>query len=165
MASTPDPQRDILYRWESHWRDWNRRGDSLSVCRRYVHTACAYYGVQPPKVSSHGGRAYSWYQSDHIDASTHTVRAAGKFKSAISFNRDRGMNVPTALHEAAHAIAAVLLPWEMADHDPRFVGIYLWLLIKAKVAPRSALEASLTAAGVQWDRKTTPRSLKKKSPA
>lgn len=162
--ATPDPQRDILYAWEGKWGDWSRKTSSLRTCRQYVHTACAYYGIPPPKVKSHGGRAYSWYQADAAYAHTVTVRAGGKHKSVISFNRHRGLNIPTALHEAAHAIASVVLPWEMADHDPCFVGIYLWLLVKAKVAPRAALEASLTAAGVKWDSKTTPRSLKKKIP-
>jgi hypothetical protein len=164
-VATPDPQKDALYHWESKWKDWNRKTDSLHTCRQYVHTACAYYDIPPPSVKSHGGRAYSWYQADENYAHTTTVRAAGKTKSAISFNRHRGLNVVTALHEAAHAIASVLLPWEMADHDPRFVGIYLWLLVKAGVAPRIALEASLTAAKISWDKKTTPRHLKKKSPA
>lgn len=51
----------------------------------------------------------------------------------------------------------------MADHDPRFVGIYLWLLRKAKVAPRQALEASLKEAGVKWAGASVhPRYLKKK---
>ena len=161
-ATVPDPQRDRLYSWEAKWRSWNRKTDSLSDCRKYVHTACAYYGIPPPSVRSHGGRAYSWSQADGNYAQINTVRANGKSRSVISFNRDRGLNIPTALHEAAHAIASVLLPWEMADHDPRFVGIYLWLLIKTRIAPRSALEASLTAAGLTWDSKTTPRSLKKK---
>ena len=160
--ATPDPQKDSLYAWESKWYSWNRKTDSLGTCRQYVHTACAYYGIPPPKVKSHGGRAYSWYQADADYAHTTTVRVGMKHKSVISFNRDRGLNIPTALHEAAHAIASVLLPWEMADHDPRFVGIYLWLLVKSRTAPRSALEASLTAAGVAWDKKTSPRHLKKK---
>jgi hypothetical protein len=162
MAVAPDPQRDKLYAWEARFRDWSRKTDSLKACRQYARTACAYYGIPPPSVRSHGGRAYSWSQADGNYAQINTVRAKGKSHSVISFNRDRGLNVPTALHEAAHAIASVLLPWEMADHDPRFVGIYLWLLVKARIAPRAALEASLTAAGVQWDKKTTPRSLKKK---
>jgi hypothetical protein len=162
MAVTElDVQRDKLYAWEAKWGYWNKSVNPLSELRQYVHTACAYYGIPPPRVKSHGGRAYSWYQADENYAHTTTVRAGGKCRSVISFNRERGLNIPTALHEAAHAIASILFPWEMADHDPRFVGIYLWLLVKAKVAPRSALEASLTAAGVSWDPKTTPKHIKK----
>jgi hypothetical protein len=159
-----DPQRNSLYAWEGKWDAFNRKTDTLADCRKYVHTACAYYGIPPPTVGNHGGRAYSWYQADGNYAHTRTVRVGGKCHSAISFNRERGLNIPTALHEAAHAVASVLLPWEMADHDPRFVGIYLWLLVKAKIAPRSALEASLLASGVNWDKKTTPKNLKKKAP-
>lgn len=160
--ATPDPQRDKLYAVESKFLNWNRKTDSLKTCRGYVRTACAYYGIPPPSVKSHGGRAYSWSQADENFAHTTTARAAGKSRSVISFNRLRGLNIPTALHEAAHAIAATLLPWEMADHDPRFVGIYLWLLVKAKIAPRAALEAALHAGGVTWETKTSPRSLKKR---
>lgn len=164
MAATPDIQKDSLYAWESLWKDWNRKTDSLSTCRQYVRTACAHYNVPPPTVKSHGGRAYSYYQAESAYASITTIRTPGKVKSSISFNKERGLNIPTALHEAAHAIAAVLLPWEMADHDPRFVGIYLWLLTKAKIAPKAALEASLLARGVKWDKHVTPRHLKKSPP-
>lgn len=152
-----DVQKDALYAFEAKWRDWNRKTSSLAECRQYVHTACAHFGIPPPSVRSHGGKAYSWYQAETPDAVTHTLVAAGKFKSVISFNRTRGLNVPTALHEAAHAIAAVILPWDMVDHDPRFVGIYLWLLIKARIAPRVALEASLTAAGIKWIKPKIPK--------
>lgn len=157
----PDPQKERLYRWEGKWKDWNRKTVSLKEARSFVHTGCAYYGVAPPRVVSHGGRGLSFYQANH--AITTTSRAAGKFKSIISFNREYGLNIPTALHEAAHAISATLLPWEMADHDPRFVGVYMWLLIKAKVAPRTALETSLEAAGVKWiGPQVSPRYLEKK---
>lgn len=162
MPAEQDIQKPALYKLESTFRDWNRKTSTLAECRQYVRTACAHYGLAPPSVRSHGGRAYSWYQAELPDAVTHTVAAAGKLKSTISFNRTRGLNIATALHEAAHAIAAALLPWEMADHDPRFVGIYLWLLVKAKIAPRVALEAALTDAGIKWSTKTTPRHLKKK---
>jgi hypothetical protein len=159
-ASVPDPQKERLYAWEAKWDSFNRQTDTLKTCRQYVHTACAYYGIPPPSVRSHGGRAYSWYQADSAYAQIQTTRIDGDYKHVISFNKDRGLNLPTALHEAAHAVASVLLPWEMPDHDPKFVGIYLWLLAKAKIAPRSALEASLKAAGVEWEPKTTPRALR-----
>lgn len=158
----PDPQRAPLYRWEGKWKDWNRKTDSLAECRKFVETACAYYGVAPPKIISHGGRAYSWSATELPEASTHAIRTKAGCHTVISFNRLRGLNRATALHESAHAIAANLLPWEMADHDPRFVGIYIWLLVKAKVAPRIALESSLKAEGIQWvGRKVHPRYLKR----
>lgn len=157
-----DPQKDALYGWEAKWGYWNKSLNTLTELRQYVRTACAHYGIPPPSVKSHGGKAYSWYQADENYAHTVSTRIKGKTHAAISFNKLRGLNIPTALHEAAHAIAAVLLPWEMADHDPRFVGIYLWLLVRAKVAPRVALEASLKEAGIAWDKKTSPRHLIKK---
>lgn len=154
-----DTQRARLYAMEGKFADWNRKTDSLADCRRMVETACAYYNVTPPRVTSHPGRAYSWSQTELPEATTHSVRSKGRCKTVISFNRVRGLNRATALHEAAHTIAANLLPWEMADHDPRFCGLYLWLLCKAKVAPRIALEAAFRAAGVKW-RRMPPRTVK-----
>ena len=61
-----------------------------------------------------------------------------------------GRNVATALHEAAHHIAWYLHGDRIQDHGRTFLGIYLDLLIRAKVAPRVALEASDRAHKLKW---------------
>jgi hypothetical protein len=120
-----DPQRDAVYDWEGEFRDWNRKTLSLSDVRAFVRTACAYYGVKPPSVHHHTGRAYAFTQG-----------------RKLSFP-DWCMNPAVALHEAAHYIADQLFGNELQDHGETWLGIYLWLLEKAAVAPRKALTASM----------------------
>ena len=56
-----------------------------------------------------------------------------------------------ACHEIAHYILDTLDHDEDAEpHGPEFICVYLDLLIKEQVAPRSALEASLEQAGIKW---------------
>jgi hypothetical protein len=59
-------------------------------------------------------------------------------------------NISTALHESAHAIltAATENYWE--DHGPEWLGVYLWLLVRAAQWPTVALKASAKAAGLPW---------------
>jgi len=54
-----------------------------------------------------------------------------------------GRNVPTALHEAAHHIAWTFYGDRIQDHGRTWLGIYLDLLVREKVAPEIALIASL----------------------
>ena len=67
----------------------------------------------------------------------------------VSFSR-RGKNVATALHEAAHIIVFDKFGDKPQDHGPTFMGVYLWLLTTAGVAPRIALEATARANGLKW---------------
>lgn len=61
-----------------------------------------------------------------------------------------GRNAATALHEAAHQIAFALYGESIQDHGPTWLGIYLDLLVRARVAPRVALEATLRSHGLTW---------------
>ncbi len=126
-----DPQKEAVYDWEGEYRDWNRKTLSLSDVRAFVHTACAYYGVPPLPVRHHTGRAYA-FSSDGGDSG----------KPYISVP-DWCMNPAVALHEAAHYITDTLFGNELQAHGPTWLGVYLWLLERAAVAPRSALRASM----------------------
>lgn len=64
--------------------------------------------------------------------------------------RQGGRNVATAMHEAAHHIAWHLHGERIQDHGRTFLGIYLDLLVRAKVAPRVALEASARSYKLKW---------------
>lgn len=67
----------------------------------------------------------------------------------MSFSR-KGKNAATALHEAAHLIAHDLYGDRGQDHGPTFLGVYMWLLETAGVAPRIALHATARAHGLRW---------------
>lgn len=66
-----------------------------------------------------------------------------------------GRNAATALHEAAHHIAWTLHGDHIQDHGPTFLGIYLDLLVRARVAPQIALEATAREHGLTWRRVKT----------
>lgn len=134
MESRTDPQQAALYRWESEWKAWNREELTLAECRACINWACDQFKVSPPRVRTHPGKAYPWFDTD---------------LHAISFSK-KGKNVATALHEAAHAIVFDQHGATVQDHGPTFLGVYLWLLETAGVAPRIALRATARAHGLRW---------------
>lgn len=129
-----DRQRRAVYAWESGWRDWNTTTMGLRRAREYVCWACDMYNLCAPRVKQHKPAAYdrSYSQGD-----------------LISF-RDDEINAAAALHEAAHYITGRIFGESIEGHAPEWAAVYLWLLIKARIAPRTALCASAAAKGVQW---------------
>ena len=127
-----DPQQQRVYTWEGGWIDWDSPTLTLTKAREYVHWACALYGLRPPCVKSHPGKEYSW--------------SLGR---AISFRRSQ-ISRATALHEVAHYICDQLFGLDMEAHSPEWVAVYFWLLIEARVAPRTAICASAKAKRLRW---------------
>lgn len=130
--ANPDPQRDKVYGWEGQWADWNATAISLTQAREYIHWACGLYNLKPPSVKRHKSNAFSFSQ-DRL----------------ISFNHAQ-VNRGIALHEVAHFICDEVFGLDLADHCPQWMGIYLWLLVSARIAPPVALTASAKAAGISW---------------
>lgn len=136
-ARGEDPQCEALYQWESEYREWNINTLTLAECRLAIRTACARYGLPPPKVIQHRKRALSWQMGDTICLQNGRRLAHG------------GMNLATALHEAAHYICDRQFSRTQA-HGRTFLGILMWLLETAKVAPAKALHASARAHRLRW---------------
>jgi hypothetical protein len=59
-------------------------------------------------------------------------------------------NRAVTLHEAAHSITDEIFGHQVEWHGREFMGVYMRLLIKAKVAPAIALTTSAKAAGLSW---------------
>lgn len=127
-----DRQRDRVYSWEGDWAAWNSCTMKLSKAREYVRWACRCYGLKPPGVKQHKGKAFSF--------------SCG---NVISFSHDQ-INPGTALHEAAHYICDQIFGEDLQHHCPEWMGIYLWLLEEARIAPSTALRASAKARGIRW---------------
>lgn len=140
MEKDLDPQKDQLYVWEDSWWGWNRNLLTLKYCRAAIETACAYYDVQPPKVTQHHVRSLSYSIPVSRVISLQAVAPDGK----------GGLNLPTALHEATHQIIWDKFKNRATDHGPSFLGVYLWLLEKAGVATGEALSASARSFNLKW---------------
>lgn len=154
-----DRQCEDAYTWESEFSDWNRQTATLIECRRHIETACAHYDVKPPRVVGHRGKEITFYQAhENVQA-----RFLEKGAAATVSLRPDGRNIPVALHESAHAIASVWLPWSVEAHGREWLGIYLWLLEAAGVAPSVALEASARKHNLKWLRDLSPMKLRKLS--
>lgn len=136
-----DPQKEALYDWEDEWKAWNVNSISLAHCRRIIRTACRYFKVQVPKVRQHKEWASSWcipeYDTISMQGAARGVDGGGK-------------NPATAIHEATHQIVWKIYGDKPHDHGPTFLGIYMWLLEKARIAPATALHASARAHGLKW---------------
>jgi hypothetical protein len=139
-SSQHDPHQQAVYGWEESWPGWNHNHLSLGQCRALIKIVCTHYKVPCPTVTQHDNGTYAW--------------------SAPSFNRismqggehmRRGSrNVPTVMHEVAHHVAWHLYGECIQDHGRAFLGVFIECLVKAKVAPQIALEASARAAGLKW---------------
>jgi hypothetical protein len=136
MADTaPDTQQDALYAWEDTFRSFGERSLTQKETLRVIRRCCRIYGVEAPRIHfmPRSRREWSHLQDNDLWMNWHQCNHA------------------IACHEAAHAIVTAWDPDEdREDHGPEFVGVYLNLLVKHQVAPRSALEASLRQAGIRW---------------
>lgn len=101
-----------LYRWESA-NGWDDNTISFNKAKSLIVSACKAYNVEPPEVVLHTTRALPFSYDD-----------------MISMQRDKYLNVPVSLHEAAHHIVKSLHGMRPQDHGPTFLRIYLDLLIR-----------------------------------
>lgn len=73
-------------------------------------------------------------------------------------------NVATVLHEVAHAIQSYILGDVHEDHGPEWLGIFMWLLVKAGVASEEAIILTAQHHKLCW--RTTayigPKSIRKR---
>ncbi len=135
-----DPQKATLYAWEETWGPWNYNSLTLTECRAYIEHACRLYDVEVPRVRQHRSKEFSWC---HI--------LLGIISMQGGAHRARGGRNPSqCLHEAAHWIVYKKFGDTPCDHGPTFLGVYMWLMIEARLAPPSALTASARAAGLKW---------------
>jgi hypothetical protein len=132
VGNVLDPQKKRVYAWEGEWADWNSHTISVTKVRKYVRWACDLYGLPYPSVKMHRTQEYSYSWGYKMSF------AEGQCNRAI------------ALHEAAHYISDWIFDENMAPHSPQWMAIYLWLLIKARIAPKVALFASATSKGIEW---------------
>jgi|GEM_PF-7012068 len=142
-----DSQQQAVYAWERQWRFWNRAGVPVQYLRRWVRWAERLYRVPPATLlfpTRSKGVNGNWLPSQ-------CAPAAPWGSGAITL-RPHHRNVPIALHEVSHWIDGQLLGQfsGFEGHGPQWLGIYLYLLEKARVAPRVALHESAREAGLKW---------------
>ena len=138
-------QTDDVYAWEHEFCDWNEAHCSRKECQQIVNTACAHYDIKPPKVRL-WNRSYCWCP-DTLKPSKNQL------DKPIIWLNSGGQNWASSLHEAAHWISMHVAPRALS-HGATWLGIYMWLLAQAGVAPESALRASARAHKLRW----VPRS-------
>ena len=140
MEKDLDPHKNDVYTWEDSWPGWDKNHIGIGACRGVIFEACDDYKVKRPAVRTHHVRSLSFSipSKDYISL------------QGWAYEQQGGLNVPTALHEAAHHIAFALHGNRIQDHGATWLGIYLDLLIKARVAPAVALKASLRSFNLKW---------------
>lgn len=141
-----DRQKTRVYRWERMWADWNVKSLNAPQIRKYTDWVCHLYGLEPlALLLAKNDRGWSWYRDE-----TRTIRLLKTHQ-----------NTAVCLHELAHAVIAEYFP-AAEDHGPEWLGVYLWLLREANLAPDSALHASLKEQGLRWKplHKSSPKYLR-----
>jgi hypothetical protein len=133
-----DPQARLVYRWEGKWKDWNRTTMTLQECRDLIKWACRHFKLKiSPRVKQNKNRNMSYSRSDVP-------------KPFISLRAADHKNRCVALHEAAHFIADEIFGNKVQWHGKEFMGVYIRLLIKSRIAPAVALITSAKAEGLEW---------------
>lgn len=139
-----------VYNWENQWYHWNvQQFETIYGPRRWVHHALKAYDVPLVAVRARHGRESTFFRPH--DWSVNIIK--------------HHQNVAAALHEAAHAIYFYYYGQSEEHHNEKWLGIYVWLLIKADLWPKSAIIASLKAAKLPYSHMMTPDVLKRKKPA
>ena len=150
-----DPQKDLVYAWETTFRQFNEHNVPRRVLRQLIRRAERVYRIDPVTILF-----------------TNRIRKAKRFaKIASAYDPGahsitlgwKDQNYGIALHEVAHAITDFVLGDELPAHGAHWLGVYFWLLEWARVAPREALHASAKAHGLVWapHGKIGPRTIRK----
>ena len=130
-----DRQKAALYAWEETFRCFNEHILTREETCKVIRRCCKQYSVGQPIVYFLSRDKLEW-------SSCHGTEIYLNYYHC---------NYASACHEAAHYILRLLDHEDDTEyHGPEFVCLYLDLLVREKVAPRSALEASLEQAGIEW---------------
>lgn len=126
-----DPQQQRAYDWEGDFTDWVKGRISRTEMRETIAKCCGIYRVPVPyilfvtKNRRRGRKLTSFYEPDR-----HRI-----------IIRPRHLQKNTAVHEAAHAVVDWLLGPHLPAHGREWVGVFMVLLERMKIAPRCALVA------------------------
>lgn len=150
-----DSQKEKLYQWESEFPYWHLPQLSKKDCIKSIRWACDLYKVPYPKKIGFHPNKYGYSISVDLP----------QYRISLQTN---GMNAATCLHEVAHLIHGYITGQGTIsgheDHGPEWLAIYVWLLIKAGVLSRRAVECSLRDIGLKWidpASRLSPRSIRK----
>lgn len=150
-----DRQKWKVYAWETAWATWNKNVTKRYNLRRWIRRAERKYKVPPAAIG---------FLNRNRKARKDQVIQSGYEPDEHSIVLEwTDHNVPIALHEAAHAITDTLFGPDLEAHGELWMGIYLWLLRDAQVAPWVALRESAKTFGLKWAPvgKVAPRVVRK----
>lgn len=150
-----DKQAMRVYGWEWACENYDNNPLGKKACRDYIVWACGLYDTPPPSTDIFDAnyKAGSSYNHD-----THHIRLVRRHRTGA-----------LCLHEAAHAIIWRHFGATVEDHGPEWLGIYCYLLARAKIAHAKWIEQSLQGTKLRaWPaHKASPKALirraKKKS--
>jgi hypothetical protein len=140
-----DPQQKRVYRWEDGFRSFLERTATRSQVRELIRKASKQYGIEAPRVTFKTKAGTTGRITSEYDPEEHAI--------SIGWH---DCNHAIALHECAHAIADTLHGQHLQPHGKEWLGIYLWLLQWAGVAPKSALVASAREKRLKWRESRIP---------
>ena len=142
-----DPQREKLYLAEDTFAAADRYRLALKRAdiKRVARKALGAYGIRKlPKIKF-------IRRPEHWVAAYLEADAGTGANQLIVVNTHFVFDLPSLLHELAHAIDASVNPNEKAlDHGPRFCGIASWLYDHFKVMPWYAYELILKKHKVRY---------------
>lgn len=163
FSEMADVQRQKVYDWQYAWRDWNHGTISDRAVRSVIRRAERLYRVSETEIklltknyNATGQLLTSnqkyWYVDGWPSLQRHKI-------TIIPAHR----NIPIALHEVAHVICTRLFNETVESHGKEWLGIFMWLLAKEKIAPVSALYASAREFGLKWvsAEKINPKMIRK----
>lgn len=148
-----DFQQYEAYAWEDSFTKWAGAGLKDKELRRALVRACRLYRVPVPRLQllTRDNNKKKVLASVY-DPNTHEIRLRP---------RHRRLNV--LLHEAAHGIVDWLFgnTGGGAAHGPVWLGVYIELLVRFKIAPRDMLEFAARQAGLKFSKHCATGAIRK----
>lgn len=136
-----DPQQFKVYRWEKDLFDWAGERATDAELHTVMGRCCRAYRVPVPDIAlvtknkRDGVKLDSYYMPD-----SHSITI-----------RPRHRDKCTAIHEAAHAIADHIFGTENGEwHGPIWFGIYINLLERHRILPRTVLLDHARSFDLKW---------------
>lgn len=129
----PDPQKARIYAYEDA-QGWDKSTTSFKKIAALIKRACVHFNVEPLEVRCH--------DTDELSYCIPELKV-------ISMQKHGGLSPQIALHEVAHYICFEFCGYRAQDHGPSWLGIYIYLLERSRVAPDD-LRQQLLGMKLRW---------------
>lgn len=133
-----DSQREEVYKWEQSFNaSWVNTAPP-KLFDKTIREFCEWYGVKAPKVLRTMPPKWKLYAG-----------VSDQRNGKLYFDKNYA-SIMVLCHEMAHWIMDDYGYGDWGAHGPRWLGLYMYLLVSAHVMPMTVLKFAVSEAGLKY---------------